>query len=88
VERLEIVYAIDELTELWKVKALEIETRYVDTGEFRGIDAGYKVFYVLVAAVDLKLEESGEVDACQRRRTTAGFIGKRLRGIKAEAKHF
>jgi hypothetical protein len=47
--------------------------------EQRGIDPGYEVFHVVINAMELQLNKTGEVNACQRRETSTGSIETRSR---------
>jgi hypothetical protein len=63
-----------------------IEERYGDVGEARCIDLGYEVFYVVVNAMKLQLNETGEVNMCPPRQLSARFIKARLRGTECKVK--
>lgn len=57
-----------ELGKVWNIEYRLIGKGYQDVAKQRGIDLGHKVFQVFASPFKLKTSESGEDNACCRRR--------------------
>jgi hypothetical protein len=85
-DRPESLCAIDEFEELWNVKDDPIEERNCGGGNNRSVYPDQEVLQVIANALELQLDESGEVNGCQRRWTLASPIGAGTWGLEFEGK--
>ena len=77
---LEYFRAAEKVSEWWGVKCQLIEEFYENYVDERSIDSGHGILQVLAVAFEVKLRESGEDNAYERRRTSAFSVGTGSRG--------
>jgi hypothetical protein len=73
---------------LWNVKVDPIEKPYPGDGNNRSVYPDQEVLQVLGNALEKQPDESGEVNACQRRWTLTSPIGVGRRRLEFDAKVF
>jgi hypothetical protein len=87
-DRPERYCATDEPAELWNVKVDPIEKYWREVGKNRSVYPDQEVLQVLGNALEVQIDESGEVNGCQRRWTLASPIGAGRRRLEFEGKGF